>query len=141
MSSASKRWTIQARAKVAYAHNYLKAADRLQVNGYAREIRPRECWSGALAINGCSGGRGGRAVACGSGSSTTDCAMCHAVRKSGRSPHPAAPFRTIGAIYNLEELTELLEKGIVAGHPDMPSFKFSRGDASAVTSYLRSIQN
>lgn len=70
------------------------------------------------------------------------CAMCHAVRKSGRSPHPAAPpFRTIGAIYNLDEFTELLEKGIVAGHPDMPSFKFSRGDASAVTSYLRSIQN
>lgn len=70
------------------------------------------------------------------------CAMCHAVRKSGGSPNPAAPtLRTIGAIYNLDEFPETLQKGIIAGHPDMPSFKFSHSDARAITSYLRSIQD
>lgn len=70
------------------------------------------------------------------------CAICHAVQKSGGSPHPSAPpLRTIGATYNLDEFTDLLQKGIIAGHPDMPSFKFSYSDARAITSYLRSVQD
>ncbi|HVV61361.1 MAG TPA: c-type cytochrome [Pseudolabrys sp.] len=69
------------------------------------------------------------------------CAMCHAIRKTGTSPHPAAPpLRQISRTYDLDKFTEILQRGIIAGHPDMPPFRFSRRDARAITSYLRSIE-
>jgi cytochrome c len=70
------------------------------------------------------------------------CAMCHAVGKIDDSPHPGAPpLRSVGASYNFNELEELLERGIgFAPHPAMPTFKFGRRDALAITAYLRSIQ-
>jgi hypothetical protein len=33
-----------------------------------------------------------------------------------------------------------LREGLISGHPDMPTFRFSREDARALTAYLRSIQ-
>jgi mono/diheme cytochrome c family protein len=70
-----------------------------------------------------------------------NCAGCHAIGKTGKSPHAAAPsFRTLGASFDLDSLARRLRQGIVAGHPDMPEFKFSEADAHAVTVYLRSIQ-
>ena len=69
------------------------------------------------------------------------CARCHGIGKSGRSPHAdAPPFNTLGRSYDLDEFPRLLERGISAGHPDMPEFKFSEDDAIAVQAYLRSIQ-
>lgn len=70
------------------------------------------------------------------------CAMCHAIGKTGDSPHPGAPpLRSIGNSYNLDEFEKLLRRGIgIAPHPDMPTFKFDRSSARAVTNYLRSIQ-
>jgi cytochrome c len=69
------------------------------------------------------------------------CARCHAIGKSGRSPHTGAPpFNTLGRSYDLDEFPRLLERGISSGHPDMPEFKFSEDDAVAVQAYLRSIQ-
>lgn len=70
------------------------------------------------------------------------CAMCHAIDKTGTSPHPAAPpFRRLGNSYDLEKLEQILVRGtILPSHPDMPLFKLDRRTAKAVVGYIRSIQ-
>ena len=70
-----------------------------------------------------------------------NCARCHAIEKTGNSPNPVAlPFRTLSRSFNLDQFSQQLTRGILAGHPDMPEFKFSEDDARAVAAYLRSIQ-
>jgi cytochrome c len=67
--------------------------------------------------------------------------MCHAVGRSGRSPHrQAPPFRTLSQRYPIDSLSEALGEGLFTGHPDMPEFVFSPRDVGAILSYLRSIQ-
>jgi mono/diheme cytochrome c family protein len=70
------------------------------------------------------------------------CAACHATGASGASPnHAAPPLRSIGTRYDLDELAERLRRGtILAGHPDMPVFRFSRSEAHAIRDYLSDIQ-
>lgn len=69
------------------------------------------------------------------------CAMCHAIGRSGRSPHrQAPPFRTLSQRYPIDSLSEALGEGLFTGHPDMPEFVFSPRDVGAILSYLRSIQ-
>lgn len=70
-----------------------------------------------------------------------NCASCHAVGRSGESPHKPAPaFRTLGQRYPIEALEEALGEGILSGHPDMPEFKFDAGDVGDIIAYLKSIQ-
>ena len=70
-----------------------------------------------------------------------DCASCHAVGSSGASPHKFAPaFRTLGQRYPIESLEEALGEGIMAGHPDMPEFKFDADDVGDIIAHLKSIQ-
>jgi cytochrome c len=72
---------------------------------------------------------------------TEFCARCHAIGKTGRSPHASAPpFRTLGRSFDLDQLPRVLERGISSGHPDMPEFKLGADDARAVSAYLRTIQ-
>src|SRR5439155_929402 len=53
------------------------------------------------------------------------CASCHAVGRSGTSPHVSAPaFRTLSQRYKIEALEEALAEGLSSGHPDMPEFTF-----------------
>ena len=68
--------------------------------------------------------------------------MCHAIGKTGFSPHSAAPpFRRLGDSYDLDKLQETLERGtILPSHPDMPSFKMDRRTAREIVNYMRSIQ-
>ena len=69
------------------------------------------------------------------------CARCHAVGKTGNSPHPSAPpFRNLGRSFDLDQFPRQLQRGLSSGHPDMPEFKFSEEDARAVAVYLRSVQ-
>ena len=69
------------------------------------------------------------------------CASCHAVGRSGESPHKFAPaFRTLGQRYPIDSLEEALGEGIVSGHPDMPEFQFSADDVADIIAYLKSIQ-
>lgn len=69
------------------------------------------------------------------------CARCHAIGKTGKSPHEAAPaFRTLGRSFDLDDFAGRLQRGLMPGHPDMPAFKFERDDARAVAAYLRDIQ-
>ena len=61
------------------------------------------------------------------------CSPCHAIGKSGNSPHKSAPpFRTLGRSFDLDQFPQRLERGISSGHPDMPEFKFNSDDARAV---------
>jgi len=68
------------------------------------------------------------------------CASCHAIEKSGASPHLAAPpFRIISRRLDIGDLYEKLREGLSSGHRDMPTYRFTREDARAVRAYLRII--
>jgi mono/diheme cytochrome c family protein len=70
-----------------------------------------------------------------------NCSRCHAVGRSGASPHQSAPpFRTLGQRYSIESLAEALAEGLYTGHPDMPEFVFEISDVGAILAYLQSIQ-
>jgi mono/diheme cytochrome c family protein len=72
---------------------------------------------------------------------TRNCARCHAVGRTGVSPHPAAPpFRALSRKYKIEGLAEALAEGLSTGHPDMPEFVFAPKDVGAIIDYLKSIQ-
>jgi mono/diheme cytochrome c family protein len=69
------------------------------------------------------------------------CAGCHAVDRGGVSPHPAAPaFSRLVRQLDFETFPQRLRRGPIAGHPDMPSFRFSQDAARAVVAYLRSLR-
>jgi len=72
---------------------------------------------------------------------TTNCARCHAIGRTGASPHVAAPpFRTLSRKYKIERLAEALAEGLSTGHPDMPEFIFAPKDVGTIIDYLKSIQ-
>jgi mono/diheme cytochrome c family protein len=69
------------------------------------------------------------------------CAACHAIGRSGRSPHVGAPaFRQLDRAVDLDAFAARLREGLMVGHPDMPMFRFKREDARDFVLYLRSIQ-
>jgi mono/diheme cytochrome c family protein len=69
------------------------------------------------------------------------CAQCHAIGPIGANAHIVAPaFRDLDRRIDLDRFIGQLREGLVSGHPDMPTFRFSREDASALTAYLRTIQ-
>lgn len=71
----------------------------------------------------------------------THCARCHAIGRTGKSPHPAAPpFRTLSDAYPVSDLAEAFAEGILVGHPDMPEFTFGESDIDHLIAYLDSIQ-
>ncbi len=60
------------------------------------------------------------------------CSQCHAIGKSGQSPHAGAPaFRALDRRMDLDSFMERLREGLTVGHPDMPTFRFTREDARA----------
>jgi len=68
------------------------------------------------------------------------CSECHAIGKSGQSPHVGAPaFRALDRRVDLDTFMDRLREGLMADHPDMPTFRFTREDARAFLIYLRSI--
>jgi cytochrome c len=69
------------------------------------------------------------------------CAQCHAIGKSGTSPHAGAPpFRHLEERVDLDKFQRRLRQGLMSSHQDMPVFRFTREDAGAMVAYLRSIQ-
>jgi len=70
------------------------------------------------------------------------CSRCHAIGKTGSSPNRAAPaFRKLSRRVDLDAFADRLREGLTSGHPAMPTFRFTREDARALTAYLRSIQS
>lgn len=81
------------------------------------------------------------AISRGQAIAEANCAACHAVGLTGRSPAPEAPpFRTLSRNYRVESLEEALAEGISVGHPAMPNFEFEPREVNALIAYLRSIQ-
>ena len=69
------------------------------------------------------------------------CSQCHSIGRSGECPHTGAPaFRALARRVDLDSFMEQLREGLMVGHPDMPTFRFTREDARAFLLYLRSIQ-
>ena len=69
------------------------------------------------------------------------CASCHAIGKDDASPHAAAPaFRNLDLRTDLDTFATRLRRGLMSGHQDMPTFRFSRDDATAISAYVRSVQ-
>ena len=72
---------------------------------------------------------------------TRMCGTCHAIGKRDASPHVSAPaFRYLERQMDLGELVRRLRRGPLAGHDEMPAFRFTRDEAQAIVAYLRSIQ-
>jgi mono/diheme cytochrome c family protein len=72
---------------------------------------------------------------------SAQCARCHAIARSGESPHSAAPpFRTLSRRYPVDALAESLAEGLSVGHSDMPEFVFEADEIAAILAYLNSIQ-
>jgi cytochrome c len=72
---------------------------------------------------------------------TKNCSRCHAVGRTGASPHAEAPpFRTLSQKYPIAGLAEALAEGLFVGHPDMPEFTFEADEVGAIIDYLESIQ-
>lgn len=70
------------------------------------------------------------------------CSRCHAIGRTGSSPHREAPlFRTLGQRYAIETLAETLAEGLYTGHPDMPEFVFEVDEVNAILAYLHAIQD
>src|SRR5690349_15303296 len=69
------------------------------------------------------------------------CAECHAIHDADQSPHAQAPlFRQLERRVDLDSFIRRLREGLTSGHPEMPTFRFTRDDARALVAYLRSIQ-
>ena|SRR6266545_445253 len=69
------------------------------------------------------------------------CAECHAIGVADQSPHAQAPaFRALERRLDLDAFLDRLREGLTSGHPDMPTFRFTRDDARALIAFLRSIQ-
>jgi mono/diheme cytochrome c family protein len=70
------------------------------------------------------------------------CAGCHAIDRTGDSPHPdALPFRRISERYPVRNLEEAFAEGIFVGHPDMPPFQLSPEEIDDLLDYLEAIQD
>jgi cytochrome c len=68
------------------------------------------------------------------------CASCHAVGRTGESPHIGAPpFRNLDRRLDIDAFMQRLRDGLTSGHPDMPTFRFTRQDARAFVAYLRAL--
>lgn len=67
----------------------------------------------------------------------TNCALCHAVGRTGVSPIRAAPpLRELHKRYPVENLA----KAIVNGHPDMPEFRLNPAQIDDLLAYLGSLE-
>jgi len=68
------------------------------------------------------------------------CSRCHAIGKTGESPHQDAPaFRSFSRRWPVDDLAEALAEGIVVGHPDMPAFELSPDEITALLAYLNAL--
>ena len=69
------------------------------------------------------------------------CAQCHTIRGDDESPRTDAPeFPRLERRIDLDTFMDRLQQGLMSGHPDMPTFRFTRDDARALVAYLRSVQ-
>lgn len=83
----------------------------------------------------------GKDIASGRQFAERNCARCHAIGRTGKSPlKEAPPFRIFATQWPLESLEEALAEGIVVGHTSMPEFKLTPRQIDDFLGFLDSIQ-
>lgn len=69
-----------------------------------------------------------------------NCARCHAIGPTGKSPfEPAPPFRSFARKWPLENIEEALAEGIVVGHKAMPAFELTTEQIDDLIAYLSTL--
>lgn len=69
------------------------------------------------------------------------CSKCHAIGRSGVSPHKdAPPFAEVVKRYPPKALEEALAEGIEVGHEDMPPFAFKADEVEQIIAYLKRLE-
>jgi mono/diheme cytochrome c family protein len=69
------------------------------------------------------------------------CSSCHAIERTGDSPHPGAPpFRGVLESYRPDWLAEDLHNSVAIAHARMPTFYFGEDHEYDVVAYLLTIQ-
>lgn len=70
-----------------------------------------------------------------------NCAGCHAISGTDKSPLASAPhFRDLALRYPVDDLAEAFAEGIDTAHAAMPEFIMSAEENSDLIAYLKSIQ-
>lgn len=81
-------------------------------------------------------------IAAGKRLAKINCAVCHALERTGASPFPPAPpFRDVPMNYDPGELEDAFNDGIVASHPAMPDWKMTSDQARELAAYIMSFAN
>jgi len=66
-----------------------------------------------------------------------NCARCHAIGATDKSPlEKAPPLRRIYLTYPIDQLEGGFAEGMGSRHPDMPQIQFSTEQVSAILDYL-----
>lgn len=95
----------------------------------------------AILFAGNASAGGGPDIAAGERLAQDNCARCHAIGRTGKSPFPPAPpFRTFAQKWPLENIEEALAEGIVVGHKLMPAFQLSPEQIDNLMAYLETLQ-
>lgn len=70
-----------------------------------------------------------------------NCAQCHGIGATDKSPHAQAPeLRTLSERYPLDALEEAFVEGIYSGHPDMPEFVATPAQIADIIAYIATIE-
>lgn len=68
------------------------------------------------------------------------CSHCHAISQNDPLPHAIViPFRQMHTRYPIAMLIEARDRGVIAGHDEMPMFTVSQSDMRALLSYIDSL--
>jgi len=68
------------------------------------------------------------------------CSHCHAISLNDPPPHAIViPFRQLYTRYPIAMLIEARDRGVIAGHDEMPMFTVSQPDMRALLSYIDSL--
>ena len=71
-----------------------------------------------------------------------NCAICHAIGKTGTSALPIAPaFRDLALGYDPSELEDAFTDGVAADHPAMPDWQMTPDEASQLSAYIMSLRS
>jgi mono/diheme cytochrome c family protein len=69
------------------------------------------------------------------------CSACHATGAAAVSPVPEAPpFTRVAERFGDSELATTISEGLATGHPSMPRWIFSPGEARDLMAYIRSLR-
>jgi mono/diheme cytochrome c family protein len=68
------------------------------------------------------------------------CSHCHAISHNDAPPHAIViPFRQLHTRFPIAMLIEARDRGVIAGHDEMPMFTVSQPDIRSLLSYIDSL--